>query len=604
LLKQPFSVQKSVQKKLFLAFLSLTLTLSFLVGLFAYILSFNLVKNRITESFSITLDYICSGIAAKMQRIYHLSDYIFINQTIKDAIQNGGTATPEAWKLSHAATDTIKQYAISQFYEDINRITIIGFNGYQLKYNIDYADFVDDGLSKHYTNWIKQATVANGQCVWGGLISRSLNPFTKNSPEIRETLLFRTIKNSNYTDNIGMVSIFLNSRFFLNEVQHYYESYPDFARHCKVLIVDNYNKVINTEDCILNTTELAAVLKSKDALTMNGHTVNSHHCLAFVKAISGGWRIVGLVPTAFFTAKNSYLFYMSLVAFGLSILVCGLIWFYVSSGIFKPIHAIGVTMQRIAKGDSALRINITTEDEIGQLGQNLNSMLERLDALNKENLDKELKMLDAMHRARQAQINPHFIYNTLNSIRWLAVMINAESIKKAIDAFWSIAKYNTNSANEYFSSVWQEVAIVKQYIHLQKLSYVNKFEVQWDISPEVLDCECLKFFLQPLVENAIIHGAFPQDQECAIYISAYSEAEQLVFNIYDNGAGMKEATLRQLQAQVDGAALSGHVGLLNIFERLRYAYKDTYTIDISSQLGEFTNIMIKTPLRRNNRREA
>jgi two-component system sensor histidine kinase YesM len=590
-------MQKSVQKKLFFSFLALTLMLSFLVGLFSYVLSFNLVKKRITESFSITLDYIRSGIAAKMQRIYHLSDFIFINQTLKDAIQNGGTTTPEAWKLNHAAAETIKQYAISQFYDDINRIAIIGFNGYKLSYNIDYADFVDDGLSKYYSKWIKRAKIANGQCVWGGLIARSLNPFNQNSPTIRETLLFRTIKNNNYTANIGMVCIYLNSRFFLNEIQHYYETYPGYAKQCKVLIIDNYDRVINNDDCFMKHKELTAVLNSKSALTKTGYTISSRKCLAFIKQISGGWRIIGLVPTAFFTAKNSYLFYMSLVAFVLSILVCGLIWFYVSSDIFKPIHTIGETMKRIEKGESALRIQVTTQDEIGQLGQNLNSMLERLDTLNKENLDKELKMLDAMHRARQAQINPHFIYNTLNSIRWLAVMIKAESIKKAIDAFWSIAKYNTNSSNEYFSSVRREIAIVRQYIHLQKISYVNKFEVQWDITPEVLDCECLKFFLQPLVENAIIHGAFPQDEPCAVYISAYSEGEQLVFNIYDNGAGMDEATLRQLQAQADGAALSGHVGLLNLFERFRYAYQDAYSIDISSSLGEFTNIMIKTPLR-------
>ena len=137
-------------------------------------------------------------------------------------------------------------------------------------------------------------------------------------------------------------------------------------------------------------------------------------------------------------------------------------------------------------------------------------------------------MRDAIHRACQAQINPHFIYNTLNSIRWLAVMINADSITKAIDAFWQIAKYNTNSKKDYFSTIEKEVEIVKKYVYLQKLSYVNKFDVQWDISDEALKCTCIKFILQPLVENAIIHGAFPRNEECLIYISAYCENDQLV----------------------------------------------------------------------------
>ena len=331
--KSSFRIKKSIQRKLFLSFLSLALLLSFLISIFAYLFSYGFVKKRVSESFSLTLDYIETNISYELEKIYDLTDYIFTNQTIKNAIVNYNINSPESIALNADAADTIKQYAISQFYTGVDSITIVGFNGYKLQHFINYVDVLDDGMSIYYNEWSQQAIDAKGQRVWHGLVSRKLNPLREDSAEITEAILFRTIKNKSYTEDIGLIYVSLNSRFFLNHIKEYKESYPSYAEQSQLLILDNHNNVINYEDNNFSEEELTDILGSSKSQNDEGYSVASQNCIAFVKEFDG-WHIIGTVPSSFFTARNSYLFYMSVISFLLSIFICGLIWLYVSSGIF------------------------------------------------------------------------------------------------------------------------------------------------------------------------------------------------------------------------------------------------------------------------------
>ena len=584
---------KSIRFLLFSSFLLLTIVLSLTVSFFSWMISLNVVKSHIHESFSLTLDYVSAGVSAKLEDIYNLSDYIFTNATIKSAIIYDGTSPQESSEQKLQAADALSDLTLSEFYENINRITITGFNGFYLRSLMNYVDNPEDGLSVYYDEWTSQAQAAGGQSVWSGVITRKLNPQHPSSVEIQEAVLFRVIKNLRYTQEIGMVYISVNDRLFRSQLQDYHSNYPDYA-DCSLYVVDRQGNTIGSEPCPLSQEDLSAFLKLDPAEASTGVWSDSCGCTVFVKEITGGWRLIGLLPSSLYVSGNDYVLQMTLITFPICILICCLLWLYISSGIFRPLREISHTMRRIADGEQDLRISVATNNEMGRLSDDLNHMLERLDILNRENRDKEIRMLDAMYRAKQAQINPHFIYNTLNSIRWMAVMAGARNIQSAIDAFWVIEKYHTSS-NEVFSTIKEEIYIVKQYVYLQKLSYGNRFDVEWDVAPAAEDCPCIKFFIQPLVENAIKHGALPKNGMCTIRISLYAEGDRLVFNIYDDGAGMDEETLRRLRGESSDLHSGGHVGLLNVLERLQYAYGDGYSVDISSQEGAFTNIMLQFP---------
>ncbi len=588
--KSRYRIHNSVQGKLLFSFVSLILLLSFLLSLGAYFISYSFVKKRVSESFSITLDYVSASVSNELENLYRLMDYIFVSKEIKNAILAGPGMTEASFHANTAAQNVLKQYSLSHMLDDINCITVNGYNGYNLTCALDYTDLAAEGLFNSYKEYQEVTTAMNGKIVCCGLQNRLLHPTHQNSVGFRDIIFSRSLKDSSYQDDIGILCVSVNPRVFYNLIQQYNSSFPNYANECKVLILDNHNNVINQEDSSLTSSQLAAVLENPRA-SGGSVTLKESDSIVFVKTIgSSGWHIVATIPHSMLMADQFYIVFMSILAFVLSTIVCTLIFVYQSRSIFRPLSKMGKIVQKIGSGETQLRLPVESNDEIGQLGAQVNLMLEQIKALHEQNLQSELKMHDAMYQAKQSQINPHFIYNTLNSIRWMAVMIKADNIKSAIDAFWQIAKYNTNS-NEYYVTVEKELNIVKQYAYLQSLCYVNKFKITWDVSEDVLSCKCMKFILQPLIENAIIHGVYPKNESGDIYVSIYGEDGQLIFNIYDDGVGMDKKTLEDLKH-----GKQGHVGISNVLERLGLAYGQSYSVDISSEPGSYTNIMIRTPL--------
>ena len=590
MLKPFFRIHNSVRGKLFFSFISLILLLSFLLSLGAYFISYSFVKKRVSESFSITLDYVSASVSNELENLYRLMDYIFVSKEIKSAILAGPGMTEASFHANSAALDILSQYSFSHMLDDINCVTINGYNGYNLTYALDYTDLAAEGLFNSYEEYREDTTAMNGKIMCCGLQERLLHPTHQNSVGFRDIIFSRSLKDNSYQEDIGILCVSVNPRVFYRLIQQYNSSFPNYANECKVLILDNYNNVINPEDSTLSNSQIEAVLKDTQA-ARRGVTLKEADSIIYVKPIeNSGWHIIAMIPHSMLMADQFYIVFMSILAFALSFIVCALIFAYQSRSVFQPLSKMGKIVQKIGGGETQLRLPVESNDEIGQLGEQVNLMLEQIKLLHEQNLQSELKMRDAMYRAKQSQINPHFIYNTLNSIRWMAVMIKADNIKSAIDAFWQIAKYNTN-VNEYYVAVEQELNIVKQYAYLQSLCYVNKFKITWDVSDEVLSCKCLKFILQPMIENAIIHGVYPKNEAGNIYVSIYGEDGQLIFNIYDDGVGMNEAALEELKH-----GKQGHIGISNVLERLYLAYGQEYAVDISSEPGSYTNIMIRTPL--------
>ena len=590
-------IGRSIQSKLFFSFLFLTLLMSMLISMSAYFITFEIIKERVSSSFSITLDYLRNSVNTELQQIHSLTDYLFVNGVIKEAIQEGTVRTEKAISLNNQANDIIKQYAISHIFKNINGITISGFNGYSLKYALSYSDLPLDNIYVNNKDWEDLIRTSNGKIIWIGLTSRPLYPHRENSPLLSDIILVRSIKSANYSNDIGMMSISINSRAFTELTQTYDMGYPDLTGKSKVFILDNQDNILNTGDDTLDKDQLSLILNAEEAYSSSGYLVPDGDYFAFVRnASEEGWKIIGTIPLSSVMLDNVYIFYISVIAFTLSIIICTLIWFYISSGIFKPLKSLAGTMKKIEKGDTSLRVSVNADDEIGSLSRNFNSMLEQIESLHNQNLDKEIRIKDAEYRALQAQINPHFLYNTLNSMRWMAIMIKAENIKNVIDAFWIITKYSTDN-NERYVTVEEEIHIVKQYISLQKIAYRNKFDVVWNVDDGVMSCKCIKFFLQPLVENSIMHGILPEREGIGmIYISIYIEDKLLVFNVYDDGVGMSAETIKAVMNPEYPRPDRKKVGLFNILERINYAYGDECSVDISSEQGHYTNIMIKAPL--------
>jgi two-component system sensor histidine kinase YesM len=222
-------------------------------------------------------------------------------------------------------------------------------------------------------------------------------------------------------------------------------------------------------------------------------------------------------------------------------------------------------------------------------------MIEKINDLLKQVLDEHIRKKDAEYKALQAQINPHFLYNTLNSIRWMAMIQKADNIKKVVDALGRLLRNCTSKVDEYIC-IREEIENLKDYIYIEKIAYKNKFQVEWDIDQEVLQYKCIKFILQPFVENSIFHGIQPKEQYGTIWISVKKQNDLIMFSIRDDGVGMAEEQVKDLLSNdIDGIKEFSGIGISNVNERIQMAYGRQGGIFVESKLGEYTNITIKIP---------
>jgi len=592
LIKRIFPAKNSVISKLSLSFLIITFILSFLIIIIFYQFYYSQVKERICESFSINLGYVSAGVYSEFIRLYHMTDYIFASQEVKKAVLLEPDDGMETREVNKHIQKTLGEYFGSHLPENINHIIIEGANGYSLTYTIHYTDAIgSSGLEQNYDDFVDKAKNASGQFVWCGLIERIMYPMNPNSPKLREVAIIRSIKDIKYKEDTGIMYIAVSPDLFLKWIQQT-DSY--ITNNYSILLVDNYGNILNKEDePIFTSSEIQEIIASPEANSNGGWVFTQKDIIVFSRDIADGWHIIGLIPSEMIKLNRMSMLYI-LVIF-MCVIVCMIIGFIISKSIFEPMKVIGDTMRKISKGDKSLRISVKSKDEISELGCSINKMLDHIDMLNQENLQKELLMRDAMHYAKQAQINPHFINNTLNGIRLMAIMVKAEQIKNAIDSLWQIIKYNSDLERKYYVTIRDEVEIVKQYIFLMQLCYTNKFDVKWDIEEDTLSCECIKSFLQPFVENSIIHGAYPSKQMVTIRISCYRDNSLLVINIYDNGVGVESEVLKRINN--NNYYPTKHIGISNVKERLKYAYGKDFSIQINSESGRYTHVMIITPYR-------
>ncbi len=580
-----------IQRKLFISFIFLTLTISICISLISYFVTQRIIKDRVGKSYAYTLDFIANSVEIEQNRIVNLTNYLFVNDTIKQAIQTYGSDTAEHLELDYKAYLDIKQYFLSHGLFDINSIVILGKNGYQLYYYANHDEREFFYLSEMLKDREKEMLEGNGSLVWGGLETRYLSEQLIPSQGIR---LFRVIKSEDYKDTIGYMYMSLKPTMFSKYLTLYDTSYPDFAEDSSLFIYHKGELLMESQDSGVDGKVLQEVLNNPQAFSTDGLVLPGKKHVVFAKCIAdSSWVIAGLLPTKFLLVDNKYIYLISISAFFLTIFACSLLWYYFSLRLFKPLRELSQTMMLISQGDKHRRVSINSADEIGQLGHNFNEMLDQNEKLFESNLKREIEIQHAQYEALMLQINPHFLNNTLNTIRWMAIMCKADNIKKVVDALWAIIKYNYQVTDKLVT-IEEEVESVKKYIYLQKIAYTERFRIVWNIDYAVYGCSCPKFFLQPIVENAIQHGILPGAKRGVIRVHIAMEGDSLVVKVSDDGVGMEPAKVQALlEAIGQETEEAKRHGLSNVFYRLWLLYGKRVHIGVQSEVGEGTEILIR-----------
>lgn len=269
---------------------------------------------------------------------------------------------------------------------------------------------------------------------------------------------------------------------------------------------------------------------------------------------------------------------------------------YMSNLITRPIKQLIRNITLVEQGKFDNLPAVRSNDEIGVMASRFEQMSTELKQLVERIYDEQEQKVEAEIQALQAQINPHFLYNTLNSVKWIATMQHSEKIVEMTEALISMLRY-TARTNNRLVPIREELEHIDHYIVIQKVRYFNRIDFHCEIEESLEKQEIPKLSIQPLVENAIFHGiADQEDGLVSIEVRRMGDSE-LAIMVRDNGNGMDADTADQLKSRLGGTEDSGGIGIINVHQRIRRVFGEPYGVSFESSLGKGTVFVIRIPLR-------
>ena len=317
-----------------------------------------------------------------------------------------------------------------------------------------------------------------------------------------------------------------------------------------------------------------------------------------------GWIVVGvsMVPELMHRADEARTIYL-VIALALFLAALALAYL-LSDEITKPIKALEKSMKEVEKGNFAhAALDVREENEIGHLSRNFNMMTEEIKNLMvQRDREQQIKRRSEL-KALQSQINPHFLYNTLDSIIWMAEWGKNQEVVRMTSSLAKLLRRSISNEQEVVT-VAEEAAYTETYLSIQKMRYKDKLEYEILVDPEIMQEKVIKLILQPLVENAIYHGIKYKEGKGLIRIRGFRKGDQMILLVQDDGKGMDVEALAHIFEKHTRDTRSNGVGLNNVNERIQLYYGEEYGISFQSSPGKGTEAAIRLPFGREEGRDG
>ncbi|MBO3443384.1 sensor histidine kinase [Clostridium sp. CCUG 7971] len=578
--------QTTINKRLLISFLIISIVPVILIFLVVNTTSVNLIKNNIISNDKVTSKLITDSITNYISKFDSITNEIIWSSTLLNDMKGYNNLTVkerdrfnnELSKILRSRTTYISDIAdFTLLNEDFNVVYNEGFS--YIKHETKLDEISKAIKSKNIINWTS-VTNAEGNYI---SITKPIKIGKKTYGYIflalKEKVILEMFKDYNINFNGGGVIVDENNNIVvtnneelvINKSENLYEQ--DYLQYIEKRNLDNI-EIIKEID---NNTSIGKINGKKFIITSKGISYAS-------------WDLLGIIPYSFIysSCTDIYITYalVAIAMLALSIFIAIII----HKSITKPINEIVYTMNNVEESTIGEEMIISGNDEISFIMQKYNEMSKKLKVLIHTVKLREKEKREVTLRMLQAQINPHFLFNTLGSLRYVAIMNNDNTVGSGLEALAKLLRSIILNKDE-FISVNQEIENVKNYITIQKIRYGDSFNIEYFIDESILEEKILKFILQPIVENCILHGFEEANDTNDIKIKLYDGGEFIHFEIIDNGIGIDEERLEEGNFNIDKFA---GIGVKNIKERLNLYYEGVYIFEITSkyQNGTITKIVI------------
>lgn len=362
-----------------------------------------------------------------------------------------------------------------------------------------------------------------------------------------------------------------------------------------IVILNDDDSLIYTNNDLCDDGVCPSIELAKDLFGGEEVTIEGQSMYANVNTLSSTrWRMATFINTEIVRqTSNQTLLVLGLMTLS-TIAITILVSYIVSNRISSPINRLKTHMQAIEQGDFYDQITIEGQKEVQVLAHSFNSMIEEIKRLLDRVVEEQRSKRRTEFVALQNQINPHFLYNTLDSIVYLSEHNMNDKVAQMVIALSRFFRISI-SRGENIIRLEEELEHARNYLLIQQIRYHEKFTFEFDIEDGLQDVQVVKLSLQPLIENAIYHGINTEYGEGKIIIRAYRNNNCLVLEVEDNGYGMEQDTIEELYQRITVETSGKSVGMRNVYQRLKLYYGEDVRFEILSELDESTTIRISIP---------
>ena len=416
-----------------------------------------------------------------------------------------------------------------------------------------------------------------GERPWVSTVSRGVRNFTGSGN--REGVVFIDLNYSAISELCDQNSIGSKGYVFLLDQDGNVVYHPQQQQLYNELQTENIDLVMNTD---------------KETL-MDGSGDNAR-IYTISRSEKTGWTVVGCTNVAELLKDSKKARSIYVLVAAILVVVALVLSNFIARNITRPLQQLRDSMARVQEGDfGAAEVEVTSRNEVGSLTRSFNVMTSRIQELMKQNIYEQQQKRKSELKALQSQINPHFLYNTLDSIIWMAEGKKNEEVVVMTASLARLLRQSISNEEEQVP-IGQEVEYARSYLTIQKMRYKDKLEFQIQVDAQIMGVPIIKLVLQPLIENAIYHGLKYKEGKGLLIVRGYREGENAVLQIKDNGAGMDEQTLSHIFEKHKVNYRSNGVGVYNVQKRLQLYYGMDYGITYSSKQGEGTTASIVIPM--------
>lgn len=563
----------SLNVKIFILGIVISMIPIAIIGTVLYRKSLEIVEQKQEAASENALDSIADSIQVTTDYVGNLSLYIIQNSDVKETLLAESMTGSELLRRQNEVAKSLMFYTgQNQF---VNSIYIEGENGLVL-----HAGDVRD--VKREEELAGRAKKLMGKSFWTGTSAKN-----DDSPVVYLTLTRSIRDTENLQNTLGTLWINVPLSKMKEQFSNYIETYPGYI----ALVDDDGNVLLSAGK---SETVISDLEKLKESRITTISDKKSNTLVYGNKLPDTGWTIVSGLERSKLLEENRTIRDLLIYGIVASMLLCLLTSVLFSRAILHPLRLLTGKIREVKEDNYDVQLQFESNDEIGILSTQFNAMTRRMNELVNEVLTGKVLQTEAELKALQAQINPHFLYNNLDTAYWMSRLEHADKTGRVVLAIADLYRLTMNSGQK-FISVETEIRYVENYIVIQELRTADQIQFHIEADEELFQWATMRFVIQPLVENSVEHGILPSGREGDIWIRGFKDEENLYFEVEDNGDSIDISEIEELLMDVKSEEKRG-MAIRNIDQRIKLQFGKNYGLFFRAGTENGTVVRIVQPL--------